>query len=167
MNVHLTCEESINYVKIKYADKLRAVYKLLGAGVAVICMFSIMLFTLFIKCKDAKSILYLFLSLLMIIPFWVIIHGGNEIIQIVTKHSQDYEEGIVLLKQANLKRIMKENDKNLKFCFTDKTGGNITYRVLTCFRYKYSEDLEEDEILVDCRKCIVYISGLHMLGGTF
>lgn len=166
MEVCLIGEESINFVKSKFTDRIITAYKLLGITLTVAVIFSIILLVSFVKCDDGKCIIYLLLLFLMVIPFAIIIQGGNALIEFAKKQRQDYEEGIVLLRQAKLKWIYKENSKYLKFCFTDDSGNSITYRNLTCFRYKYSEELELNQIRVDCRKCIVYLSGLCLLSKT-
>lgn len=166
MEVRLIGEASIDFVKSKFTDRIITAYKLFGATLVAAVIFSIILLVSFVKCEDGKCIIYLLLLFLMVIPFAVIVQGGNALIEFAKKQRRDYEEGIVLLRQAKLKWIFKENSKYLKFCFTDDSGNNITYRDLTCFRYKYSEELEINEVRVDCRKCIVYISGLHLLNKT-
>ncbi len=151
MNVILRNEDYLDENLKKYQSSLgEIVFGYLMAGM-------IYLFFGGLLCAILESLL-LFVSGITIIVGLLI---GTIYINI--RCQRDLKESSILFKQAYLSSIKKKG-KFVSFCFRKNQNTSYkTERTFLCLRCCHLPDLNEDEIIIDYKEKIVYISGLYLL----
>lgn len=137
-----------------YKDRLETIFEYHAMGLVSWIVFG--MFLIFIVGTSVAKLLFIAVLFLILFSFiWNI--------SVIARKKRDLEIGVVLLKQCHLYKIkIKGKFVEFFFCEDECSRAEIT-RTLFCFNVKYSEGLEKDEIVVNCRKNTVRVSSSYLI----